>query len=66
MRKFFQRSSAAVASGSVLLLQNANAALPTGATTAVTEAGTDAGTLGAAVLVVLIGIAAIKYLRRVL
>lgn len=40
------------------------AAVPAAATTAITEAGTDAQTIGTAVFVVLVGIAAFKYMRR--
>lgn len=42
----------------------AHAEVPAGVLTAITTAGTDAATLGAAVLVVLIGIWAFKLLRR--
>jgi len=45
---------------------SASAALPESVTTAITTAGTDAATLGGAVLVVIVGIVAFKYLRRVL
>lgn len=40
------------------------AAVPPDVTTAITGAGTDAAVVGAAVLVVLVGIAAFKWLRR--
>lgn len=42
------------------------AAVPADVTTAITGAGTDAAVVGAAVLVVLVGIAAFKWLRRAL
>jgi len=42
----------------------AHAEVPAAVLTAITTAGTDAATLGAAVLVVLIGIWAFKLLRR--
>lgn len=42
----------------------AHADVPAGVTTAITAAGADATTIGGAVLVVLIGIAAFKYMRR--
>ena len=57
------------AAGSALALaaaQSAHAALPTGVTDAITTAGTDAAVVGGAVLVVLIGIAAFKYIRKAL
>jgi len=47
-----------------LLPVAAFAAIPADVTTAITAAGTDAGTMGAAILVVLIGIVAFKYLRK--
>ena len=42
----------------------ASAAVPTEVTTALIGAGTDAAAIGGAVLVVLIGIAAFKYMRK--
>ena len=42
----------------------ASAAVPADVTSSLTEAGTDAATIGGAVLVVLIGIAAFKYMRK--
>lgn len=42
------------------------AEVPAAVTTAITTAGTDAAVVGAAVLVVLVGIKAFKYLRRAL
>lgn len=44
----------------------ANATLPTGVTDAIDTAGADAAVIGGAILVVLIGIAAFKYLRKAL
>lgn len=44
----------------------AMADVPTEATAAITEAGSDAAVIGAAVLVVIVGIAAFKYMRRAL
>lgn len=44
----------------------ANAALPTSVTDATTAAGTDGAAMGAAVLVVLVGITAFKYIRKAL
>ncbi len=49
-----------------LLAQQAMAEVPAAGKTAIEEAGTDAGTIGALVLVVIIGIAAFKYMRRAL
>lgn len=64
MRKFFSRSAVAVPA--LALAQHSMAALPTGVESAITGAGTDAATIGGLVLVVIIGIAAFKYLRRAL
>lgn len=49
-----------------LTLEQAQAAVDAGVTTAITTAGTDGATIGSAVLVVLVGIAAFKYLRKAL
>lgn len=43
---------------------NSYAALPTGVDTAISDAGTDGKTLAVAVLVALIGIFAVKLMRR--
>lgn len=48
----------------ILAAQAAHAEVPAGVLTAITTAGVDAATMGAAVLVVLIGIWAFKLLRR--
>ncbi len=64
MRKFFSRS--AVAAVVVGAGQQAMAAVPADASAAITTAGADAATIGGLVLVVIIGIAAFKYLRRAL
>lgn len=50
--------------GVSFLASQAHAAVPAEVTAAITTAGTDAATIGAAVLVVLIGIWAFKLLRR--
>lgn len=49
---------------SLAITSNANAAIATEVTDAITAVGTDAATLGAAVLVVLVGIKGLKMLRR--
>jgi len=59
-----QKLKALFAAGSTVVAGSAFAAVPTGVTEAITEAGTDAAVIGGAVLVVLIGIAAFKYMRR--
>lgn len=50
--------------GSAGFAGTAFAAVPEGVTSAIETAGTDAAVIGGAVLVVLIGIAAFKYMRR--
>lgn len=50
--------------GASALAVQAHAAVDAGVTTAITTAGTDAATVGAAVLIVLVGIKAFKYIRR--
>lgn len=50
--------------GSVVVASAVQAAVPAGVTTAIETAGTDAATIGGAVLVVMVGIAAFKYMRR--
>ncbi len=52
--------------GSSLVAGSAFAAVPAEVTTAMTDAGTDAAVIGGAVLVVIVGIAAFKYMRRAL
>lgn len=59
--KNFIRAIAAVSASALAV--SAHAALPEGVLTAVTAVGTDAAALGAAVLVVLIGIKAFKMIR---
>lgn len=46
------------------LSTNASAAVPAGVTTAITEAATDVATVGAAVVLVIIGIKVFKWLQR--
>ena len=50
--------------GSTVAAGSAFAAVPTEVTAAITEAGTDSAVIGGAVLVVLVAIAAFKYMRR--
>lgn len=64
-RKTFFRSLAAGASVAVAFVQSANAAIDvTTVTTALTDAGTAAGTVGLAALGVYVGIKAYKLIRR--
>jgi len=49
-----------------LTLEQAQAAVDAGVTTAISNAGADGATIGGAVLAVIVGIAAFKYLRRAL
>ncbi|ELN4693600.1 phage coat protein [Pseudomonas nitroreducens] len=57
---------AAVAAGVGALAAQAMADVPTSVNTAITDAGTDAATIGGLVLVVIVGIAAFKFMRRAL
>lgn len=50
--------------GSVVVASAVQAAVPAGVTAAIETAGTDATTIGGAVLIVMVGIAAFKYMRR--
>ncbi len=62
MKKLFAAASSFV----LVAAQSANAAVPPAVTEAIDQSGTDAGVIGAAVLVVLVGIAAFKYMRKAL
>lgn len=62
--KLFKRSAAVVGSAAAVVGGQAFAALPVGVTDAVTTAGTDAAVVGGAVLVVLVGIMAFKWIRK--
>ena len=61
-----KRSLGVAAAVGVLSIQQAYAAVPARATTALSEAGTDVGTIGWAVFAVLVAAAAFKYMRRAL
>jgi hypothetical protein len=64
MRKFLTVRSAAVAAAVASFAGSASAAIETtGVTGALTEAGTAAAVVGGAVLVVIVGIKAFKYIR---
>ncbi|MCY1392147.1 Bacteriophage coat protein B [compost metagenome] len=66
IKRTLVRSLGAAAATGVLFAQQVYAEVPASASTAITEAGADAATIGGLVLVVIIGIAAFKYLRRAL
>lgn len=55
-----------VSAGAGTLASSVHAAVPTEATGALTEAGTDVGTIGWAVFAVIIAAMAFKYMRRAL
>lgn len=59
---------AVMAVGTVLTVVGgtAHAAVPEGVTTAITAAGTDVATVGAAVIVVMVGIKVWKWIQRAL
>ncbi|MDH0149195.1 major capsid protein [Stutzerimonas stutzeri] len=59
-----QKLKALFAVGSTVAAGSVFAAVPSEVTESLTEAGTDAAVIGGAVLVVLVGIAAFKYMRR--
>ncbi|MDG9926361.1 MULTISPECIES: major capsid protein [unclassified Pseudomonas] len=61
-----KRSIGAAAAVGVLSIQQAHAALDTEVTSAITAGKTDALALGALVIAVIIGIAALKWLRKAL
>lgn len=61
-----QKIKALFVVGSTAAAGSAFAAVPAEVTTAITGAGTDAAVIGGAVLVVIIGIAAFKFMRRAL
>jgi len=61
-----KRSLGVVAALGVLATQQAYAAVPAEATTALSTAGTDVNTIGWAVFAVLVAAAAFKYMRRAL
>lgn len=64
--KTLRRSLGASAAVGLLVVQQANAALPEGVTTALTDAQTDGVTVAGIVLGVIIAIAAFKFIRRAL
>lgn len=63
LRKFGAKASVAVGTLGLMATQ-AYAAVPADATTALTDAKADAATIGTAVFVILVAIAAFKYMRR--
>ncbi|NMZ77621.1 hypothetical protein HBO32_31555 [Pseudomonas nitroreducens] len=65
-KHILRRSLGAAAAVGVLAAQQAMAAVPADASAAIEAAGADASTIGGLVLVVIIGIASFKYLRRAL
>lgn len=64
--KIFKNRFAQIATLTGASVGVASAALPAGVTTAITDAGADAVTMGFAVLGVIVAIYAIKLLRRAL
>lgn len=59
-----QKLKALFAVGSTVVAGSAFAAVPAEVTAALTDAGTDVVAVGGAVLVIIVGIAAFKYMRR--
>jgi hypothetical protein len=66
MKKLFKGGVAAVATTGAMISASAYAAVPSEATAALTEAGSDVGTIGWAVFGVIIAAMAFKYMRRAL
>lgn len=64
MFKSMKTKLAAVAGSSLALAGSSFAAVPADVTTAISSVGTDGATIGGAVLTVIIGIVAFKYLRK--
>ncbi|CAE6899303.1 major capsid protein [Ectopseudomonas khazarica] len=64
--KTLRRSLGASAAVGLLVVQQANAALPAGVTDALTDAQVDGVTVAGIVLGVIIAIAAFKFIRRAL
>lgn len=64
--KTLRRSLGATAAVGLLAMQQAHAALPTGVTTALTDAQADGVEVAGIVLGVIIAIAAFKFIRRAL
>lgn len=64
--KVLRRSLGATAAVGLLAMQQAHAALPTGVTTALTDAQVDGVEVAGIVLGVIIAIAAFKFIRRAL
>ncbi|WP_296275347.1 major capsid protein [Pseudomonas sp. UBA7530] len=64
--KVLRRSLGASAAVGLLAMQQAHAALPTGVTTALTDAQADGVEVAGIVLGVIIAIAAFKFIRRAL
>ena len=62
--KNYLKNGGLVLGGSVAAVSTASAAVPVAITTALTDAGTDGATIAGAVLLVIIGIATFKYIRR--
>jgi uncharacterized membrane protein (UPF0136 family) len=64
--KIFKNKFGQIALLSTVAVGSASAAVAEGVTTAISTAGTDAAVVGAAMLVVLVGIRAFKLLRKAL
>lgn len=66
MKTIFKNRIGQIVIFSVASIGSAMAAVPATVSTALTDAGADAATVGAAVLVVIVGIYAFKLLRKAL
>jgi len=61
-----QKVAGAVATGAMVVGTSAFAAVDVGVTTALSDAKTDVGAVGAAVLIAIVAAATFKYIRRAL
>lgn len=66
MNKSLKLRLAAISAGALAMVGTASAAVDPSVTTAISNAGTDSVTVGAAVFVVIVGIFSIKLLRKAL
>jgi len=64
MKKYLKNGLRVGTGAAVLLVQQAHAAVPAAVTTAISDMSTDAATVATAVLVAIIGIVAIKFIRK--
>lgn len=64
MKKYIGKLAVGVGSGAILFVGQAQAAVPAAVDTAITGMATDAAAVAGAVLVAIIGVVAIKFMRK--